>query len=323
MKQFTIQFLIALCLIAPPARAQEADPARAQEADPTQGQEAVAADEPRGADEVVNGDELKEIEVAIQSYVAAFNAKDAKKLASLWSPDGVYISRTSGHRVSGRDAMTAEFAAILTAEDAPQLAVATESIEFISPNVALERGAATVRRGDATEETTYNAVYVKRDGQWLVDRVTEDEIEIRPSNYEHLKDLEWLVGEWIDDGDGVTIEVECRWTKNQNFLSRTYTVSTAEGLDSSGLQIIGWDPKNSQIRSWLFDSDGGFVSGEWNRGDDRWVVQSVVTLADGASGSFTSVFRPTPEGDYTWQKINRVIDGRILPNIDEVVVRKK
>ncbi len=264
------------------------------------------------------------IRAAVQSYVAAYNARDVDKLVSYWSPDGVYISRTSGEQVIGRDAMTEEFSAILTSENAPKLTATTESIDFISPNVALERGTASVTRAaDDVVETNYSAVYVRRDGAWLIDRITEDEVILPPSNYEQLKDLEWLVGDWIDSGEGVTIEMTCRWTKNQNYISRTYRVSDQQGVESSGLQIIGWDPKRKEIRSWLFDSDGGFVEGTWTKRDDRWIVQSVATLADGGSGSFTSIFRLTADGNYTWQKINQVVEGTILPNVDEILVQRK
>ena len=58
-----------------------------------------------------------EIEAAIQSYVTAFNARDAQKLAEHWSPEGVYISRSSGDQVVGRESLTEEF----TAEDADVL----------------------------------------------------------------------------------------------------------------------------------------------------------------------------------------------------------
>ena len=269
-------------------------------------------------------DGTAEIEAAIQSYVAAFNARDAAKLVSHWSPDGVYTSRTSGDRVVGREAISEEFTATFAAESVPTLAVATESIDFISPNVALERGTATVTRAeDDIVQTNYSVVYVKRDGAWLIDRITEDEIIVEPSNYQYLQELEWLIGDWVDSGDGITIDVTCQWTKNQNFISRRYTVSNQEDVESSGLQIIGWDAKQKQIRSWLFDSDGGVITGTWTKHDDRWINQSVATLADGSTGSFTSVFRPTEDGNYTWQKINRVLDGELLPNIDEIVVQRK
>ena len=52
-------------------------------------------------------------------------------------------------------------------------------------------------------------------------------------------------------------------------------------------------------------------------------VRDNLDLPDGASGSFTSIFRPTDDGNYTWQKINRVLDGRLLPNINEIVVQRK
>ncbi len=273
---------------------------------------------------VVKGDETSKIEEAIASYIAAFNDRNAKKLASHWSPDGVYTSRSSGEQVVGREAMVAEFSALFEAESVPKLAVETESIEFISPNVALERGVSIVTHSeDDVVESTYSVVYVKRDGVWLIDRVTEDVLTVVESNYEQLKDLEWLVGEWRKEGDGFRIEVSCRWTTNKNFLSRIYKVYNEGELESSGLQVIGWDANNKGIQSWLFASDGGTVRGKWSHRDDRWVVQSVASLAGGGLGSFTSIFRPQEDGNYRWEKINRVADGKILPNIEETLVERK
>ena len=66
------------------------------------------------------------IRQAVQSYVRAFNSRDAHALAALWSPEGVYNSRTSGDAVIGREEITKEFTALFSDEDTPQLAVATE-----------------------------------------------------------------------------------------------------------------------------------------------------------------------------------------------------
>lgn len=265
-----------------------------------------------------------EVRTAIQSYRAAFNARDVTKLVSHWSPHGVYMSRTTGDRVIGHEALTLEFTGMFANENIPKLAATTESIELISPNVAFERGTAAVTRGeDDVAQSRYSVVYMKSGTSWLIDRVTDEEIVVPLSNYEHLQELDWLVGDWVDDGDGITIETTCRWTKNQNYISRTYTVSNEEGVKSTGLQIIGWDPKAKQIRSWLFDSDGGLINGTWTQRDDRWVVQSLATLPDGGTGSFTSIFRPSDDGTFTWEKINRVLDGQLLPNVDEITVHRK
>jgi uncharacterized protein (TIGR02246 family) len=276
--------------------------------------------------------DLEAIRAAIGSYVEAFNARAGQKLAEHWASEGVYISRakgTSGDRISGRAAIAKEFEAIFASERVPQLAVETESIEFISPNVALERGVATIIHAEgkdaekSTSQSKYRVVYIRQAGKWLIDRVTEEEIEIRASNYDKLKELEWIIGNWVDEGEGMTIETECSWTKNQNYISRKYSVSREGQVEFSGLQIIGWDPKAKEIRSWLFDSGGGFVAGTWSQRKDQWIVQSVATFADGATGSYTSIFRPLDEGRYAWQKINRVVDGKIMPNIDEVIVSRK
>ena len=264
------------------------------------------------------------IEDAIQAYIAAFHARDAKAMAEYWSSKGVYINKLSGEQVVGRKAIAAVLAAMFATQEKRHLSVSTESIEFISPNVALERGIATVTHPDQPAiSTAYRGIYVRRDGRWLIDRMTEDEQPDVESHYEQLKDLEWLIGDWVDQAGTDTIKTECNWTKNKNYISRTFTVNIGDQVNSSGLQIIGWDPKQKQIRSWLFDSNGGFVEGTWTHKGDRWYVQSVATLADGGSGSFTSIHRPLDENSFSWQKIHRVVDGEILPNIDEVIITRK
>jgi len=158
----------------------------------------------------------------------------------------------------------------------------------------------------------------------LVDRVSEEEEPAPAStNYERLAPLAWLVGRWVHEGDGLSVEVTIDWTKNENFLSRTYTVTDDGETASSGLQVIGWDPQQERIVSWLFDSDGGVVTGVWSVRDDRWVVQSTAKLADGGIGSYTSVLRPIGEDGFGWQKVNQVLDGELLPNVDEILFQRR
>lgn len=264
------------------------------------------------------------IQKAIQSYVAAFNARDAKALAAHWSPEGVYISRLSGDQVTGRASLEKEFAALFQEAKDARLDVTVLSIDFISPNVALERGKATVVRPESEPaSTSYSAVHVKREGKWLIDRVSEEAIRVTPSHYEQLKDLEWMIGEWVDQAGEDIVTTECRWSRNNNFIIRSFTVSVAGDVDMAGMQIVGWDPARKQIRSWVFDSDGGFVEGTWQRSGKQWMVSSTATLPDGKRASFSSIFKPVDENRFTWQKVNCIVDGEILPNIDEVVIVRK
>ena len=262
------------------------------------------------------------VRAAIQSYVDAFNAGDVDKLVGLWSPNGVYTSRTTGDATVGREAMSESFKEMFAnQETAPKIAVATSSIDFVSPNVALERGVATITRpAGEIEETEYSVVYVKRDEAWLIDRVTEETPE--PTHFQQLQVLENLIGDWVAEGEGFRLEISNQWTSKQNFIASQYKI-TEDEVESSGLQVIGWDAKDKKIKSWLFDSDGGVVTGIWNKRDDGWSVSSVATLGGGESGSFTGILRLKDDGTFSWEKVNQVVDDQLLPNIEEVVLKRQ
>ncbi len=259
-------------------------------------------------------------------FRAAFEARDAKKIASLWTPDAVYRDRTSGEQIGGREQIEARFTDAFAEPDTAKLSVDVDSLDFVSPNVAIQRGATRITRPDTPpEDSRYTAVLVKRDGQWLLDRVTEEDIlPPRPSNYDHLKELDWMIGSWIDDNDpGVNIQTDCEWTKNRNFMTRSFAVVIGDQVDASGMQVIGWDESAKQIRSWVFDSDGGFGEGKWSFRDDHWVVQSTGTLPDGGKSSAVHIITPLDANSFKWQAVNRSVDGDLLPNIDEVLIVRK
>src|SRR5207247_6431240 len=74
------------------------------------------------------------------SYVEAFNKHDAKALADLWSPDAVYLNRSTGEEVVGREAIIEQFVALFKEQPELKLEVNIASVQFVSPNVAIERG---------------------------------------------------------------------------------------------------------------------------------------------------------------------------------------
>ena len=263
------------------------------------------------------------IETAIESYTAAFNASDAKALAGYWGPEAVYINPLTGSQVEGREAIAMEFEKILADMKETKLVVAVESIEFISPSVAMERGIASLISKDGElSESSYTAIHVKRDGKWLLDRVTESESPASPSSYEHLKDLDWMIGTWIDQDEESIVETTCQWAKNQAFITRSFTVTIADRIDMSGMQIIGWDASVSKIRSWVFDSDGGFGEATWSKKDNRWISEAVGTLPDGRKTSAINIMTIVDDTTITWQSTGRELDGEILPNIEPVKLNR-
>ena len=276
------------------------------------------------AESEARADEEKAIQQTVESYVAAFNRADAAALAGCWSEDGVFVSRLSGQRISGRKAIEAEFKALFAEKQGVRLQVSVDSIRLITPNVAIEDGTATVTHpGESPSETAYMVVHVKRDGRWQMDSVRETVLPKAPSHYEHLKELEWLIGEWVDQDEESKIETVCGWTKNKNFITRSFTVSIKDRIEIAGTQIIGWDPVAGRIRSWIFDSDGTFGEGLWTRQGNRWTVKFSGVLQGGKKASSVNVLTCVDDNTFTWQSISREVDGELLPNIDAVTVVRK
>lgn len=264
------------------------------------------------------------IRKAVASYVAAYNRGDAGALAALWSPGAVYTNPTSGEQAVGREAIKKEFAGVFAGAKGARLEAKTDSIQLISPSVAVEYGTATVTLPDQEpEQTEYTAVYVKNGKEWLLDRVSEKEAPAAPSHYEQLKCLEWMVGRWVDTDDETTVVTECNWTRDNNFLARFFTVQVRDSIDMAGMQIIGWDPSTKQIRSWVFDSHGGLGQGTWKKKGNRWYIQQRGVLPDGRKSSSVNIITLVDEKTCTLQSVDRTEDGELLPDIEEVRITRQ
>ena len=62
------------------------------------------------------------------------------------------------------------------------------------------------------------------------------------ANYEHLKELEWMIGEWKRSDKDVDVRIVCSWKANKNFMSRFFTVKVMGEITHQGSQMVGWDP---------------------------------------------------------------------------------
>ena len=264
------------------------------------------------------------IRQAAASYAEAFSKHDAKAVADHWSPEAVYLNRTTGEEAVGRAAIADQFTALFREQPGVKLEVTVASVQFVSPNVAIEQGTAKLLTPNGSpEEIEYSAVNVKRDGKWLLDRVTDKSKEVIPTHYEQLKALEWMVGSWTDEASNAEVEVNCHWTKNKNFLTRAFKLSIDGQIDFSGMQVIGWDPAAKTIRSWTFDSNGTFAEATWEQRGGRWYIRNRGVLHDGRTATMVNVMKPVDENSFTWQTIDRTAAGELLPNIDEIVIVRK
>jgi len=280
---------------------------------------ALAGQADRASDEAA-------IRRAVESYVAGFNRGDAKAVAASWADDGEYLS-PDGERLKGRETIEKAFKSLFAERKGARVEVLEPTIRFVSPDVAVEEGTArVVRPGAPADETSYLAIHVKRGGQWKLNTVRETDLPAPPASqsYQHLKDLEWMVGDWIDESKDSTVETVCQWAKGRSFLLRTFRVSAPGMDDLEGTQVVGWDPVAKVIRSWVFDSDGGYLEGTWTRKGNTWIVKAAGYLADGRKASSVNVFTYVDPDTFTWRSFGREVAGHFMPDIPEVkVVRKQ
>ena len=192
-------------------------------------------------------------------------------------------------------------------------------VEMQSPSVAVETGIARViAPGEVSAESEYKAIHVKTAAGWKIDSVREIGIPQPPGRDERMQQLDWMVGEWTDRDEQAEIKTSCRWATNRSFLVKTFRVFIEDKIDFEGSQIIGWDPLAKAIRSWTFDSEGGFGVGRWSNEDGRWINQTLYVLPDGRTGSATNIYQQVDNDTVVYRSVGRQVDGKILPNIGPV-----
>jgi len=137
-----------------------------------------------------------------------------------------------------------------------------------------------------------------------------------------LETLDWLVGSWVAEAGSNRIEFDCRFTKNNAFMVRSFRVHENEDVKTSGMQIVGWDPQRNSIRSWTFDSDGGFADASWTQIDNTWVVRSSATVPDGQLGTAILKITPGEDGRFVMAGTNRIVGGVMEDDFEISVVKQ-
>ena len=263
-----------------------------------------------------------EIRATAVAFVAAFNRGDARAVAALWTADGSAADDT-GKIYKGRQAIEAQYAELFKQHPGARIEVAVKSIEFPTPTTAIEDGISQVDADNAgpPQASRYTVVHVKQEGKWLMASVREASIEL-PSNFARVASLGWLAGSWSAQRDGAAVHTTIRWIANKSFLEREYSVRKDGIVVSSGRQIIGWDPKAGQIRSWSFDAAGGLGTGLWTPAPDGWRIESSGVLPDGRPTSSRDLLIRVPGEDNVlgWRSTARTVAGAALPDTPEVVL---
>ena len=268
------------------------------------------------------GNDEAGLKQAAAAYIAALTAGDLDAAMAFWDEDADYIA-DDGTVTRGKAAITALFKATPRVKGT-KYDGKTTSLKFLRNEIALQDGSLTVTDPDGTAETSrYAVVWTKAGGKWLLSSVRDlpaEVVEVPSAAYPQLKALEWLVGEWAGEG-AADIKLTARWAENKAFLLMEYTVQRPGADALTVIQRIGWDPHNGLVRSWVFDSQGGFGEGYWSRTGKVWTVGSSGILPDGGTGEATNTYEFKDDNSFVWKATDREVDGQPLADVEVKFLR--
>lgn len=279
------------------------------------GVNAAPPDQPAGptADE-------QAIRNTVAQFVAAFNAGDAHRIAALFTRQAEIVDE-AGQATRGREEIERVFADQFRAQPGAKIDIQIGSIRLLGENAAIEEGVSTVMAADGAPPTPsrYTVNYVKQDGVWLMTSA-RDEADDESIATSELEALAWLVGDWVDESAAGTVKTTYRWTDNHKFLVGEFRMQVSGQPIMSGSQRIGWDPLAKQIRSWVFDSDGGFSEALWTQAGEQWIVKTSGVTRRGQAGSATNIYRQISRDRFSFESRDRTIGNQVLPHTGPLTV---
>ena len=279
----------------------------------------AAAQAPKGGDPA----DATAIQKNAEAFIEAFQGGNAKSVAAFWAPDGEHTD-LSGRRLKGRDDIEKALQDLFTENKGLKVRIESESLRFLTPDVAIEEGISFVLRPDESppNRARYTNVHVKKDGKWLLGSVTNTPY-VPPSNHEHLRGLEWAIGNWSSENEkGESEHLQISWTDNQNFVVASFA-ATVNGVSvGRATHWIGWDPQAKRVRSWIFDATGGFGEGAWTKEGDKWVIKTTSVLQDGKKAAATIALASGGADTLTLQARERTVDGTAVPDRKEFKLKR-
>jgi len=256
-------------------------------------------------------------------FASAFEKSDSAAIASHYTNEGEFI-RNDGEIIRGKGEIEKAYAAYFkTLSGKKKLEVQVDSLRFPSTDTAIAEVTLRLKGEDNEVDASSwrETLLVREGGQWKV-AVTR-EWDRDTSEDDTLKDVEWLIGTWEASGKDREATTSYEWDENKAFIRGKYTVKEKGKVVESGIQFIGKDNNDGVIRSWAFQSDGGFGGGVWTREGKKWNVDVHGVMADGKELTATNVYIKLDPNTFSWQSVNRKLDDEPIPDTAPIKVTKQ
>jgi uncharacterized protein (TIGR02246 family) len=262
---------------------------------------------------------------ALVTYVEAYNKKDPARIVELFTQDGTLVD-SENVATRGRKAIAQEFTDAFAEPSTYTLDGKTERIRLITPEVAQAEGMSRlVSPKEATIANRFVALLARQGGAWKIAEIRDYPAPVDSvAPNERLKELEWMVGEWVDESEDAQVTSTVRWGQGKGYLVRDYSVQVKGEPTTSGLMVIAWDAQSDQIKSWIFNADGSRGEGCWTRAtENQWVVKAHGSTGDGRPTSATQVITLVNKDAIKTSSIDRIVGGEIAGNIEDIIMVRK
>lgn len=264
---------------------------------------------------------IEEVAATEEGFIRAFNEGKADVVASMFSGDCELITE-DGTQYHGQEEIKQLFTQYFADYPGVKVGLDIESIRSLGDNLAVEEGTRYVGINDQPlAQVRYVATLAKQDGKWKLASVREFSDTVPMPNGGHLEPIAWMVGDWVSEGSDVVMKISYRWDESQNFIVGTFTGMQGDQVVLKSDQRIGWDPSVGKIRSWFFDSDGGFATGYWTLLEEGWVLKSQSTSTDGSIGFADVIISPLDENRFRMVGADRIVDNERLPGFDVIIAK--
>jgi uncharacterized protein (TIGR02246 family) len=260
---------------------------------------------------------------ASDALVAAFNRGNASEVAALFLPNAE-LTDDAGNVHKGRKAIEEILTRFFERFPGAQLQQQIVSSRLLGSWLAIQDGVQTVVTKDGQEKSVnrFTAVLVHLEGGWAYATCQQEPDEQEPTLHDRLEPLSWFVGDWVDEGPDAAVAISCRWSDDKNFLLVDYDSKIRAKAGVKSTQRIGWDPLTQRVRSWVFDSDGGYGEGHWTHVDASWIIKSTAVMPDGQTGSATIVVEPAGRDKFVMKGLDRILGDDTQPDFEVTIARK-
>lgn len=254
-----------------------------------------------------------------EKFQQAFNDQDATQLIELFGDEAQIVS-AEGHTCRGREEIEKSFTDYFENNPEATVSIEVETIRSLSATLAIEEGTTTTTaREDGPDILArYTVIYSKTGDDWQISYARDTTADEAAD--ENIRQLGWLVGDWMDESQNAIVMTNYRWADNRRFIEGEFHLHSPGYPTMDGTVRIGWDPQARQLRSWIFDSEGGFATGLWSETQDGWMVKITGVMRDGQTTTATNTLHRESSDHMVFSSTDRTIGGIAMPDGDELSV---